>query len=218
MLGSLGGSSASDIKENGECKSVALIFARGTGEPGNMGFVVGPGLGSQLKTALNNDVMLQGADYTTDFSGGGAKDIIATTQQLKSRCPDTKVVLGGYSQGAMQVHDALGQVGGDVAAAVTFGDPYSSVGFGGGSSLLSGFMGGAGSGAGSGGGSGGSFNAENGKVFCSTGDFICGLMPGGSGGSTSSGSGSGGHLSYSSDGSIPEAVKFIVSKVGGGAA
>ena len=29
------------------------------------------------------------------------------TQQVLSKCPDTKVILAGYSQGAEQVHGAL---------------------------------------------------------------------------------------------------------------
>lgn len=134
--------------------------------------------------------------------------MVSTTQQLKQRCPNTKVVLGGYSQGAMQVHQALGQVGGSVDVAVTFGDPYSSMGFGGSGGLLGGFLGGGG-GASS---AGGSFNAANGKVFCASGDAVCGIMPGGSSGSGSEGL-TGGHIAYSSNGAIPKAVQFIVSKV-----
>ncbi|KAF2423509.1 alpha/beta-hydrolase, partial [Tothia fuscella] len=135
-----GGMTSSDIKNgNFDCKKAALIFARGTGEPGNMGYVVGPGLGSSLKKAMNGDVLLQGADYSNiwmfanadfnlaNFSGGGAKEMVTVVQTVMKKCPDTKIVLGGYSQGAMQVHQALASLGPDaakIAAAVTFGDPY----------------------------------------------------------------------------------------------
>lgn len=61
-----GGMTSSELKKGDfPCKKAALIFARGTGEPGNMGYVVGPGLGTALKKALNNDVLLQGADYSS---------------------------------------------------------------------------------------------------------------------------------------------------------
>jgi len=256
LLSNVGGMSSSDIKGKGEfpCKKAALIFARGTGEPGNMGYVVGPPLATQLKKALGGDILIQGADYSTDFSGSGAREMVTLTKQVIQKCPDTKVILGGYSQGAMQVHQALGSLGGDaskVAVAVTFGDPYSTMGWGSGG-IVGAVMGLGGSGSpkgstsgspkgstsgspkastsGAAGGTpatsgGGSFNPTNGIIFCSTGDFVCGLVTsfgssapktaGSGGGVQSGGGGMGGHLSYSSDGSIPKAVQFILSKVGG---
>lgn len=42
-----------------------------------------------------------------------------------AQCPDTKVVLGGYSQGSMVVHNAANSLSADqVAGAVLFGDPF----------------------------------------------------------------------------------------------
>ena len=46
-------------------------------------------------------------------------------KQALSQCPDTKIALGGYSQGAMVVHSALEQ--GQVTAAVPFGDPVKTM-------------------------------------------------------------------------------------------
>ena len=90
------------------------------------GYVVGPGLSAQLKKALNGDVLLEGISYTTNFSGGGAKEMAKVAKELIAKCPNTKIILGGYSQGAMQVHQALGALGSDagkISVAVTFGDP-----------------------------------------------------------------------------------------------
>lgn len=43
------------------------------------------------------------------------------------QCPDTKVVLGGYSQGSMVVHNAASRLTADqVAGAVLFGDPFKT--------------------------------------------------------------------------------------------
>ena len=47
-------------------------------------------------------------------------------QQAKSSCPDTKIALGGYSQGGFVVSNAIASSGvnpDDIAAAVLYGDP-----------------------------------------------------------------------------------------------
>lgn len=49
-----------------------------------------------------------------------------------SACPNTKLVLSGYSQGAMVVHNALSSgslSGSDVAAVLAFGDPLNGSAF-----------------------------------------------------------------------------------------
>jgi cutinase len=97
-----------------QCKYAALIFARGTGEPGNLGSVVGPGLATKLKAAMNGDLLVQGADYTTNFSGGGATEMVKLARQVIEKCPGkTRLIFGGYSQGAMQVHQAIEKLGAD---------------------------------------------------------------------------------------------------------
>lgn len=48
-------------------------------------------------------------------------------EQALQQCSNTTVVLGGYSQGAMVVHNAANSLSADqVAAAVLFGDPFKS--------------------------------------------------------------------------------------------
>jgi Cutinase len=67
-LSNLMSSTTSDIKgKSFQCKKAALIFARGTGEPGNLGYVVGPPLATQLKKSLSNDILIQGADYSSTY-------------------------------------------------------------------------------------------------------------------------------------------------------
>jgi cutinase len=50
----------------------------------------------------------------------------ALVKQSLSQCPNSKIVVSGYSQGAEVVHNAMSSQGlksGQVAAAVLFGDP-----------------------------------------------------------------------------------------------
>ncbi|TLD27387.1 carbohydrate esterase family 5 protein [Venturia nashicola] len=215
--------SASDVKKGDfSCKKAALLFARGTGEPGNMGFVVGPGLGSGMKKAMNGDVLIQGVDYSTNFSGGGATEMVKLVKSIKAKCPNTKIVLGGYSQGAMQVHQALGSLGPDavsVSVAVTFGDPYSNQGWGTGG-VVGSVMGLGRPGAAAGGGGVNGFDPNNGLIICSNGDFVCGVVPNIGGAvpkataaDTKPAKAGAGHISYSADGSIPKALAFIAARI-----
>lgn len=54
-------------------------------------------------------------------------------QDAFKKCPKTKVVISGYCQGAMLVHNAAKllpeNVTGNISAAVTFGDPCKSLGW-----------------------------------------------------------------------------------------
>ncbi|KAL4940618.1 cutinase-domain-containing protein [Aspergillus oleicola] len=134
-FGSLfGGSSTSnDVTDNSGCKALTFIFARGTTEMGNMGSVVGPKVGSELDSLTGGKVAIQGVDYPADAAGNaqlgasGGPKMAELVNTAKENCPDTKVVLGGYSQGAMVVHNAAGKLSsGDVVGAVTFGDPFKT--------------------------------------------------------------------------------------------
>ena len=112
-----------------------MVFARGTGEPVGPG---GPGqaffdsLTSQLP---GKTVNLYPVNYpsTTDYANSakaGAADEVAHVQNTVASCPNTKIVLGGYSQGAgvadLTSHQLSPQVASHVAAVALFGDPQSS--------------------------------------------------------------------------------------------
>jgi cutinase len=74
--------------------------------------------------------------------------LVAST---KSQCPSSKIVLSGYSQGAMVVHNAFrqGVASSDIAGAVLFGDPLKSQTVG-------------------------DLGAAKTKQFCASADTICG--------------------------------------------
>jgi cutinase len=117
------------------CPDAEVVFARGTGEPVGPG---GPGqaffdsLTSQLP---GKTVNLYPVDYpsTNDYvnsAHAGADDAVAHVQGTAASCPMTKIVLGGYSQGAgvmdMTSHRLSPQVANRVAAVALFGNPQSS--------------------------------------------------------------------------------------------
>ncbi|BBX23205.1 putative cutinase [Mycolicibacter terrae] len=88
------------------CPDVEVTFARGTAEPPGVGAV-----GQQFVDALRSQaggksVGVYAVNYpaTEDWppsASAGAGDANAHVQSMVANCPDTKLVLGGYSQGAM---------------------------------------------------------------------------------------------------------------------
>ncbi|MHA7651743.1 cutinase family protein [Mycobacterium sp. ML4] len=85
------------------CPDVEVIFARGTGEPLGLGRV-GNALVGALRAQTGRDVGAYGVNYpaSRDFlaAADGANDASDHVQQMANACPDTRLVLGGYSQGA----------------------------------------------------------------------------------------------------------------------
>ena len=88
-----------------QCPDAEVVFARGTGEP------VGPGGAGQafidsLTAQLpGRSVNVYPVNYpaTSDYVNSalaGAGDAGAHVQSMVANCPNTKMVLGGYSQGA----------------------------------------------------------------------------------------------------------------------
>src|ERR1700752_4125896 len=90
-----------------DCPDVQLIFARGTAEPPGMGRV-GDALFAALQPALGSrTVEAYGVNHppnynclTTADAANDARDHIAA---MADQCPATRLVLGGFSQGAAAV-------------------------------------------------------------------------------------------------------------------
>ncbi|KAI6248627.1 hypothetical protein HI914_03314 [Erysiphe necator] len=131
----------SDDVENelaGECRSVTMLFAKGTGETGNLGSgkSPGPALAAELRKSLGRDkIAVQGVDYKANVLGfliggdlKGSKELIDLTNEAATKCPDSELVLSGYSQGAQVVHKAVEELPSEVLpkikAVVLFGDPF----------------------------------------------------------------------------------------------
>ncbi|KAK2599698.1 hypothetical protein N8I77_011430 [Diaporthe amygdali] len=189
--------SANTAAAAADCNAVTVIFARGTTEAGTLGSVVGPG----LQKALGSSATVTGVAYAADAGGiateispsggAGTQAMVKAVQSALSSCPDTQIVLSGYSQGAMLVHNTMNNLAsaqaGKVKAAVTFGDPFVG-------QAVKGIPDGA-------------F-----KSYCASGDTVCssGVASSPSSGGTTSASAMG-HLGYGSDTSA--AATFIKSKV-----
>lgn len=108
------------------CPDVQVVFARGTSEAPGIGRV-GQALVDQLRSQLGGrTVDAYGVNYpaTYDFltAADGANDATNFISNLVTQCPDTRIVLGGYSQGAAVVDmlagiPPLGNKVGDVGSA-----------------------------------------------------------------------------------------------------
>jgi len=129
------GTTANDLVDGSPCKNLLLIFARGTTELGNIGETVGPLLGDNLEALLGvSQVAVQGVDYPADIPGfleggdpTGSATMASLVSQAITQCPDSKIVIGGYSQGGQLVHNAAKTFSAAetarITAAVIFGDP-----------------------------------------------------------------------------------------------
>jgi len=129
------GTTATEFSDGG-CRDIIMLFARGSTEVGNMGVICGPPTANGLKSNFGaNAVAVEGIEYgarvATNLLPGGAdpagiREMQRLIQQAVTQCPDSKLVVGGYSQGAALTHRAvedLPQAQKDrIVAAFTFGD------------------------------------------------------------------------------------------------
>ncbi|EAU82066.1 cutinase [Coprinopsis cinerea okayama7 len=169
------------------CRDVYVFFARGTGEVGTLGTVVGPGLSAAVKLAVRDSVEFEGIDYPALVSGylaggdrGGARTMANKVSQTASRCPNAKIFISGYSQGAQVTHLAARQLSAAdqarVTGVVTFGDPYRD------DALPGGLQ-------------------SRRKTYCNVGDLICAGLP----------TLLAPHFTYGSD--TPDAARWIAARV-----
>lgn len=123
------------------CPAVQVVFARGTGEAPGAGRV-GDAFTEALRPQIGGKTL---AIYAVEYPASldllraveGANDTSSFIQEISASCPDTKIVLGGYSQGAAVMdivavadHPVLGfnnpvppAVADRVAAVAVFGNP-----------------------------------------------------------------------------------------------
>jgi cutinase len=117
----------------GPCADGEVVFARGSGEPDGLG-----GVGQAFVDAIRSHVAsleVYPVDYPAshDYRNSalaGVDDATAHVESVVATCPQTKIVLGGYSQGASVIEmstDVLSpEVADHVAAVALFGAPAST--------------------------------------------------------------------------------------------
>ena len=95
---------AAPIAVADDCPNVEVVFARGTFEPPGPG-ATGQAFIDALQTRLGGKTVVAApVDYPASLDFPRAVDGVANAstqiRDIVNRCPDTRVVLGGYSQGA----------------------------------------------------------------------------------------------------------------------
>ena len=104
FLGMLAGPTASANAADDSCANVEVVFARGTHETPGVG-ATGQAFVDALNTRLPGrtvDVYAVSYPASLDFARAvdGIVDASDRIESIAASCPDTKIVLGGYSQGA----------------------------------------------------------------------------------------------------------------------
>jgi cutinase len=129
-----------------DCNDVEVVFARGTNEPPGIGRV-GDAFVNDLRGLIGDRSMgVYAVNYPASYDflavANGANDASGHIQWVANNCPNTRIVLGGYSQGAAVVdvvaaipvpgigfNNPLPPFAGDkIAAVAVFGNPSTKIG------------------------------------------------------------------------------------------
>ncbi|KHO27017.1 cutinase [Mycolicibacterium setense] len=102
------------------CSDIEVVFARGTNDTPGLGRIGNAFVNSLRNKVGGRSVSAYAVNYPASYdflaAAGGANDASGHIQWMVDNCPNTRLVLGGYSQGAAVI---------DVIAAV----PFPAIGF-----------------------------------------------------------------------------------------
>ena len=116
------------------CSDVAVVFARGTHQDPGLGDVGQSFVDSLTSQVGGRSVAVYAVNYPANddyhnSATAGSEDASAHIQDTVASCPNTKIVLGGYSQGSTVIDLATSAmpapVANHVAAVALFGEPSS---------------------------------------------------------------------------------------------
>ncbi|KAK3680238.1 hypothetical protein LTR78_000616 [Recurvomyces mirabilis] len=131
----IGSDTENQLVDGTPCRAITILFARGTTESGNVGTLAGPPLFQAVANAVGaGNVAVQGVNYGATIAGflvggdpAGSSTLASLLAKAQSKCPKTKLVLSGYSQGGQLVHNAAAMLSASqtsfVNSVVIFGDP-----------------------------------------------------------------------------------------------
>ncbi|EFC81230.1 cutinase family protein [Parafrankia sp. EUN1f] len=142
---SLGVGIATEPAVAATCSDVDIVFARGSGELAGLGITGTPFVNSLKTNLTGKSVSSYAVNYAADLAqtsaGPGATDMTRHVKSVAASCPNTKFVLGGYSQGASVTDISIGiptllgsgetiptNLAPRVAAVVVFGNPLALYG------------------------------------------------------------------------------------------
>ena len=126
---------AAQVAGAAPCPDVEVVFARGTTEPPGVGGIGQAFVDSVRSQVGGRSVGVYAVNYpaSNDFetsTPAGGNDMSSHVQSMAANCPSTRMVLGGYSQGAAVVDLATTHMPADVsdhvAAAAEFGGARST--------------------------------------------------------------------------------------------
>ncbi|CCF35717.1 cutinase [Colletotrichum higginsianum] len=132
------GDTFNQLTDGTPCRKVTLIWARGTTQSGNVGEAgsEGPVFFNALASRVGaSNLAVQGVDYPASIFGflaggdaGGSTTMANLVARAVTQCPNTKIVLSGYSQGGQLVHNAAAKLTAAqtnrISAVLIFGDPF----------------------------------------------------------------------------------------------
>jgi cutinase len=126
------------------CPDIEVVFARGTNDSPGAGWVGGEFIDSLRPQVGARSMGVYPVNYPAiadlaPSASAGASDASAHVQSMAAKCPNTRLVLGGYSQGAMVIDLITAQtvlagytpapmppqVAEHVAAVAVFGNPWA---------------------------------------------------------------------------------------------
>lgn len=127
------------------CPDAEVVFARGTSEPPGLGRV-GDALVSSLRGRTSRSIGAYAVNYPASYDFGraadGANDASGHVMWMVENCPGTRLILGGYSQGAAIIDIVAAapvpgfgftaplppEAADHVAAIAVFGNPSNKIG------------------------------------------------------------------------------------------
>jgi cutinase len=136
----VGGTTTAAPASGAICTDIHVVFARGTLELPGLGIVGGPFVDAVRLNSLGRSVSAYAVNYAASITqlsaGAGATDMTNHVIQYARECPLSKIILGGYSQGASVTDIAVGiptllgtgrtipaELGSRITAVAVFGNP-----------------------------------------------------------------------------------------------